>query len=459
MTGAEGTRCFIRSVELENFRCFGRIHVNFHDQLTVLVAPNGGGKTAVLEAVAGALRVLIKAFGAPPLILQFPAKDVRRVVVGTGQMEPTFPVGLGISFVLFGGERRWEFGRTRPRGALRAGASSLASRTHFLPFSGVGEAQWFGFTEPSVLPLIAYYGTGRLWGNGAKKASAPAGDKGVAVNSRLLGYEDSLSPSARFTNFLDWFRRYSYESQREQATGTESAHKPAEMLAAVRQAVDIVLAPSGWHDLQWDYTEETPTAAHSDHGRLPISMLSDGIRTMIGLVADAAHRCARLNRQFGGDACLRTPGIVLIDEVDMHLHPEWQQVVVDGLLRAFPLMQFIVTTHSPQVLTTLRKENIRVLRQHDESAWSADVPEVSPLAKEAGDALAYIMGVNPVPDLPLLVDLHRFDQLVRSGAGDTEEALGIKQRLAEAGFEFSDAELRLHEILKKRGAATGGTKE
>jgi predicted ATP-binding protein involved in virulence len=64
----------------------------------------------------------------------------------------------------------------------------------------------------------------------------------------------------------------------------------------------------------------------------------------------------------------------MIDEVDMHLHPEWQQLVLQALQDAFPLIQFIVTTHSPQVLTTVKRENIRILTQHPDGLWSASVP-------------------------------------------------------------------------------------
>jgi predicted ATP-binding protein involved in virulence len=94
-------------------------------------------------------------------------------------------------------------------------------------------------------------------------------------------------------------------------------------------------------------------AHHDQHGELSVALLSDGIRNMIGMVADIAFRATKLNPQFGFLAAKETPGVVLIDEVDMHLHPEWQQVVLQSLTTAFPALQFIVTTHSPQVLTTV----------------------------------------------------------------------------------------------------------
>ena len=78
----------------------------------------------------------------------------------------------------------------------------------------------------------------------------------------------------------------------------------------------------------------------------------------------------RLNPDLGINAVLKTPGIVLIDEVDMHLHPSWQQTVLYDLRKAFPLVQFIVTTHSPQVLTTVPPQSIRALR------WNNDLIDI-----------------------------------------------------------------------------------
>jgi len=86
---------------------------------------------------------------------------------------------------------------------------------------------------------------------------------------------------------------------------------------------------------------------------LPFSYLSDGFRNMVAMVADIAVRCASLNPQFKGDAARNTPGVVMIDEIDLHLHPKWQRRVVNDLLNAFPKIQFVATTHSPFVIQSL----------------------------------------------------------------------------------------------------------
>ena len=132
-------------------------------------------------------------------------------------------------------------------------------------------------------------------------------------------------------------------------------------MSAVNQAVGTVLKPTGWGNLRFSETFGYATVEHPDQGVLAVGQMSDGIRNTIALVADIAWRCVQLNAHLGDAAVRDTEGIVLIDEVDMHLHPEWQQLIVGSLREAFPRIQFIVTTHSPQVLTTVDAESVRII--------------------------------------------------------------------------------------------------
>jgi hypothetical protein len=76
---------------------------------------------------------------------------------------------------------------------------------------------------------------------------------------------------------------------------------------------------------------------------------------LLSLAGDLSMRAARLNPQLGQAVLKKTPGIVLIDELDLHLHPQWQRRVVSDLRRLFPKVQFIATTHSPFIVQTLQQ--------------------------------------------------------------------------------------------------------
>ncbi len=122
---------------------------------------------------------------------------------------------------------------------------------------------------------------------------------------------------------------------------------------------------------------------HFDEHSLPFRYLSDGYRNMVAMAADIAVRCATLNPHLGAEAARGTPGVVLIDEVDLHLHPRWQRRVVDDLLRAFPKVQFFGTTHSPFIIQSLPPiEGVQLLNLDNPQAEDFTNKSVEDIAEE-----------------------------------------------------------------------------
>lgn len=103
---------------------------------------------------------------------------------------------------------------------------------------------------------------------------------------------------------------------------------------------------------------------NNDHVRIPVSMLSDGYKCTISLIADIAYRMAVLNPQLFDNVLTETEGIVIIDEIDLHLHPMWQKRILKDLMSIFPKVQFIVSTHAPEVINSVRSESIVVLKNN-----------------------------------------------------------------------------------------------
>ncbi len=442
--GTVGQPYSLQELALKNFRCFPELRVQFHERLTVLVARNGGGKTALLDGIAVGLRPFVDKLGGRSMSAGFTIRDTRRRQTRDGRMEMVQPVRLELRGTFGGVDLHWArqgSGRTTMAEAkpLQNCAAQLLGQIR----------DWDELRSPvdPVQPLICYYGTGRLWDSN-NRLSAKLKVRGPAPNGRSTGYVDCLSSSSHYKFFLNWFRRFSYASK--QFRDDTGSLPPNSALQAIGKAVDIALRSSGWHSLEWDFAEDEARVSHPAHGRLPVDMLSDGVRSMIGLVADLAHRAVRLNPQYTFLAAMETPGIVLIDEVDLHLHPEWQQRILSSLLDAFPKVQFIVTTHSPQVLTTTRKENIRVLAADANGEWSARQPENSPLAHDSSDALALVMDVAPRPELGVTKDIHAYELMAREGGMDSEAALKIRGRLDAEGFEFGGADQALFEFLARK---------
>jgi predicted ATP-binding protein involved in virulence len=427
MTRARNT--WLQALELENFRCFGDFAVEFGQDLTVLVAENGQGKTAVLDAVATSLQLFADELGGQSGAHVLSRSDIRLVRSPEAKMVPVLPMGLGALGYFDGREVTW--GRRLERLAKKIKATTRDAA----PLTQAAQRLRYHMQDyatrrnpvPPLLPVIGYYGTGRLWSQHKLTDSKRIRSKG-GVSLQTDAYVDCLSPSSSFRAFKNWYEGVSREAQKVRDGGT-SPHFPDLMLQAVNNAVDTVLEPSGWHGLTWDFVNDEIAATHADRGELAVDKLSDGIRNIIGIVADLAHRAVRLNPYLHERACLQSPGIVLIDEVDMHLHPAWQQTVIASLTSAFPRIQFIVTTHSPQVLSTVDRQSIRILH----ADGTVSLPRAQTRGVGSADVLATAMGVDPIPDVPEWARLRQYRAVIERGAWQEQEAIAMRAEL-EAHF-------------------------
>ena len=428
----------VEKLTLRNFRCFADCTVDLHPKLTVLIADNGRGKTAVLDAIGLALGALVETLSGLDQSYGFERSDIRRMRGDDGKMSYAVPTELEAYGSVDGTRIRWSRARKNagPRGrttsrdaeALLEGAAGLRAR---LEGYAAGARE-----QPPPLPLVVFYGTGRLWSEHRLTEGKWAIDESVL--GRRAAYVDCLSPSSSFKAFVAWYEKMANAARSPTAVAFPPNEHPVKLLAAVREAVEIVLGPTGWRDIDWEFPpvdeHSVPqgrgqiVVEHKDHGRLPLSVLSDGVRNMIALVADLAHRCIRLNPHFGPAAARLTPGVLLIDEVDMHLHPRWQQLVVELLQKAFPAMQMILTTHSPHVLSTVDVESIRVIRLRD-GEGTLETPSFQTRGVESADVLATIMGVDPVPQVEEARWLSRYRAFIEEGNAESPEAVVLRTKL------------------------------
>ena len=415
-------------LELENFRCFSKIQIEFDEKLTVIVALNGGGKTTVLDAACFGWQFFLQGIELEQSAKTIRDADVRRTRSQDGAMVPMKPVSLSGRSFIADESVDWNVdkGQTSAKNTSSRADEDMREAGRVLRLSTQAYAEHTS-ASPPTLPAIGYYGTGRLWA--AQKITKARRKNVKADNSPTSGYDQCLSPSSHFAIFEVWFERYSREAQQERMSEKQSPHRPADKLKAVVNAVDALLKPVGWHSLAFDFTDETIVAEHPVHGRLPVSTLSDGIRVIIGLVGDIAHRCVRLNPHFCADAAKLTPGVIMIDEVDMHLHPEWQQLILGALTDAFPLIQFIITTHSPQVLTTVKRESIRILAQDEDGIWSAAMPDEETKGVESSSAMNDVMGVNQLPPVPEAGWRNDYTALIENADHESPEGRELRNKL------------------------------
>lgn len=407
---------WLQSLHVENFRGFESLDVTFDQHCTLLLGGNGAGKTAVLEAI-------VVAFGAFfSKIAQAPAKgidasDARRVVFELGQpavpdLQEQWPVNVAAHAML--GRLRppqpslpifenpsigWSRSREERGGRTsRADDASIRDLAVYLQ-----DAVMTG--QPVELPLVAYYGTQRLWRE-KRQTEAKHGQ-----GNRLDGYIDCLDIGSSERFLRDWMRQKTYEEVQLQQANPGYRHP---QLRAVVAAVERCIAgvTEFGFDLMHDEIRMRVGTTYQS-----FSMLSDGYRNMIAMVADIAERAAVLNPQLSEDAPQRTAGVVLIDEIELHLHPGWQRTVVPSLRRTFPELQFIGTTHSPQVVSTVERGQVRVFRDNVliASDWFVR-------GRDSNELLEDIFGVSARPtDIQM-----RIDELFRLLDTDDYKAAQVK---------------------------------
>ena len=331
------SRFRLREIHLENYRCFEDLKLSLAEDTTVLFAENGGGKTALLTALATGLAVFQR--GAPRTLKLDARRDpTMRTVNEKGRREPVGPCKLA-----------W----TAAAGELETVTWSTAAR----PASGrttnkhqpILEALEQVRVPGDPWPLFAWYGVDRLARpRGRRRKVERTGDRWEA-------YDSALDPNLDEAPLLQWFQdEILGDVVRRQQEQPERFFHAAVMDATVQATPRVT---SAWYDPRAQGPE-----VRFDNGHVASwSELSDGYHVFIALVADIARRAVMLNEFEGADAPARVEGVVLIDEIDLHLHPRWQRVALHALRSTFPRLQLVVTTHSPQVLSSAENRQVRRL--------------------------------------------------------------------------------------------------
>jgi predicted ATP-binding protein involved in virulence len=351
----------IDSLNVRNYRCFKSLEtpIQFHPNLTVFVARNGEGKTAFLDAIRIAFGTFTSSFPISTYA-HFQPSDVH---IATLRQNPSlgaiYPVSLEAVGTIEGTQMSWSRALQKVKGRTTQ-AVALSQYGEFL-------RKKIEADESNIsLPLIVFYGTGRLWSEHRNMNDTLISP---LAESRFAGYDNALSARSTYKQVKNWLLEAIQMEDSKESSNTQTGQFVAAQLNAIKKALYNVLGEEGVDSMHYNrfYKDDiTVICKNGDVNNdiataLPVSWLSDGLRAVFSMVADIAYRCVKLNPHLGENACVETHGIVLIDEVDIFLHPSWQQRIIGDLQRTFPNIQFIVTTHSPQVISSVSSECIRVV--------------------------------------------------------------------------------------------------
>lgn len=396
----------INQIHLKNFRCYEDVEIEFHPRFNIFVGINGTGKSSALEALRIAIGSLF--LGVDKYKDKIASPGISQDDVRLSRLEQQYPVvisskGMIEDFSADGASRtveiEWERSLTTKGGATRSANAKEMKEASVRMQEAIRKHK-----EIHNIPLVAYYSTDRF-----KKEKK---DVGVEPDgSRLRGYYNALDPLTNIKFFLDLYYTETLSALQHDT--------PSVILQAVNEAVKKCI---DCDDLMFDIKhQELLLIQHDTHQGMPFHLLSDGVRSMLALVMEMAFRCYLLNPHLGKEAALLTSGVVLIDEIDLHLHPAWQKRVVKDLQAAFPHIQFVVTTHAPLVIGSLRDGKIFTIKDN----------QVYDFPLQTGKDANYIlneMGTSEMDDA-IKRALTEYFLLIEKGMGKELPALSLREQL------------------------------
>jgi len=352
-------KLIIQKLYLQNFRLFKEFEIDFDPKLTIIIAENGAGKSSILDAISGHLHYLtdyIQKSSAKGFSLSRQTKaffpnyidDINIHAVNDNKRNVINKIWFDSQYIDFKKDENKPDDTYEPY----ENSGQLIPIFEFdntINFRTSEESdQSFDYLVKSIsycieanqnfnIPIITYYPVGYTKRDYTVKTIKPINQFSV--------YDEALSGEAfDFGDFVNWF---TWLYNREIFKGTEDL-----ILKAIKEAILVILndEKDTFQQLFIDY-EYYPgnLIIQKDNTKLKFNQLSSGEKSLITLVADLTRRLCIANPYT--DNPLHGQGIVLIDEIDLHLHPRWQRKVVPKLREIFPNLQFVVTTHSPLVLT------------------------------------------------------------------------------------------------------------
>jgi predicted ATP-binding protein involved in virulence len=456
----------IKRLSLTNYRCLRDVQIVFpsgHDEnLLVIYGTNGAGKSAILEAINASLSWISQRI---------------RTATGNGEFLEQTDVHVSESYATVALDLLLEEDQ---KFDISLSVSSVPEKIpvkndlHEFSFLSSLIKSHLTYNAESSLPLIAYYGVDRA--NAIEKKDFLLAEDGSFKTTLdwLNGYNRPSAGGANFREFIRWFKELSeianenlverenenlsmikrqiesikleisrlketddtlvgafaglakqYEEMRRRFSGeglSKLKGTEEKLIGQVKATIEKFLP--GYKNFRIQRKPKLDTLIDRITGgqilTLSVMQLSQGEKSLLALVADIVRRLVLLNP--AAPEPLDGDGIILIDEIDLHLHPEWQQTVVPRLRKTFPNIQFIISTHSPQVLSTIPDNSIRAIGFSEKTEFSVEHPPARSYGMPSGEVLESVMQVDPQPPVEERQYLDRLAELVDDGLYGTVEA-------------------------------------
>lgn len=345
----------IRELTVNNFRKFENAKYELNPRMNVFAGKNGSGKTALLEAInviLGAYLAAFKTYVPSRYVFNISKEDARlkaqlsedAATLTSGGIRQ-YPCKVSCSIIWNEGVKPIGFKRVllKEEGRTKFEGSNPMQPTVVSWEEKISKADHAD--ESLVFPLVLYLSSARLWNENK------TGSRVVGVYSRTDAYTRCLD-SKHGTELA-----FGYIKMLQSVAAEEREGKAFPAYEAIQNAVNFALQDELRTNesviFSTRYEKDIVALKTADGTVVPFTTLSDGYRNVIKIVLDIATRMCILNPYLQGEALKKTPGVVVIDELDLSLHPTWQKRIIGILKELFPKIQFICATHSPFVIQSL----------------------------------------------------------------------------------------------------------
>lgn len=425
----------LQSIKIDNFRGFKNREFKFDPNINVILGDNTTGKTTLLHAIQIALGAFLQEMTFLPSGAGFTRnyKPTDHIKTYSENNKTFLPIPEKPSIAVVADSMVGEYNMSS--GNLHTVSETLRWKRTNNKNSKINAGELMNFVQHmegvrrdsdknginSIFPLFLSFGASRLEKNYRKATKTKQRETREAKAFRC-----ALDEQVDFKGAFDWIYRY----EKNLRKGLEFQNTDKAFVNAICKAIPA-LKQVYIDTKNNEFTAQVKMTKDDSPYWLTYDMMSAGFKAMINIVAEIAHRCIELNGFLGLEAIEKTPGIIMIDEMDLFLHPHWQQHVLADLHHAFPLMQFIVTTHSPFIVQSVDSRNIIAL--------DSTVMPISPSNRGIEEIAAAEMGMQGQQRSEKYV--HKFNlatryfNLVKQGLSGELETEQVKTELDELEIE------------------------